>query len=412
MKDLLFLAHRIPYPPNKGDKIRSYHILKHLARSYRIHLGAFVDDPGDWRYQDRLETMCASVCLLPLRPLQAKLRSLPGLFSHSALSIPYYYEQKMQHWVDSTIERNDVQRVFVFSSPMAQYVMAEKYSFLKRIIDFVDIDSDKWRQYAQRKSWPLSWLYRREGKCLLGFESDVARTFDASVFVSAAEADLFKRLAPDAAERTWFMDNGVDSAYFTPQRDYEDPYKGQSDVLVFTGAMDYWANIDAVRWFAQQIFPRVRQSIPSARFVIVGSRPTGDVLQLASLPGVSVTGAVADIRPYLAHARAAVAPLRIARGVQNKVLEAMAMGLPVLATSAAVEGIEYDDPACLQVSDSEHQFVELAIRLLRQGSSQSLLTSRQWVCQRYSWDNNLDTIYELFEGSLDQTESLARTQCS
>ena len=165
--------------------------------------------------------------------------------------------------------------------------------------------------------------------------------------------------------------------------------------------MDYWANVDAVRWFAREIFPRVRQSIPSARFVIVGTRPTRNVLQLASLPGVSVTGAVADIRPYLAHARAAVAPLRIARGVQNKVLEAMAMAIPVLATPAAVEGIEYNNASVLQVSDSEHQLAQRAIRLLQQGSSQPIRASRQWVCQRYDWDVNLDRMTELFEGSSD-----------
>jgi sugar transferase (PEP-CTERM/EpsH1 system associated) len=402
MESLLFLAHRIPYPPTKGDKIRSFHILKHLARTYRVHLGAFVDDPADWRYKARLEAICASVCLLPLRPLQAKLRSLSGLAGNSALSLPYFHRQKMQRWIDSTLVQNNVQRLFVYSSPMAQYVTGKKYASLRRIVDFVDVDSDKWRQYARRKSWPLSWLYRREGERLLGFESRVARTFDASIFVSAAEADLFRRLAPEAAERVCFMDNGVDFTYFSPEREYENPYKDQSDVLVFTGAMDYWANIDAVRWFALEVFPRVRQAIPSACFVIVGSRPTRDVLQLASLPGVSVTGAVVDIRPYLAHASAAVAPLRIARGVQNKVLEAMAMAKPVLATPSAVEGIEYGNPVGLQVSDSGHQLAEMAIRLLQKDRLQPIRASREWVCQRYDWDINLSRMHELFEGLSDQ----------
>ena len=409
MEALLFLVHRIPYPPTKGDKIRSYHILKHLARSYRIHLGAFVDDPADWRYKARLEAMCASVCLLPLRPLQAKLRSLSGLAGNSALSLPYFRKQKMQRWIDSTLMQDDVRRLFVYSSPMAQYVTGKKYASLRRIVDFVDVDSDKWRQYAQRKSWPLSWLYRREGERLLGFESRVARTFDASIFVSAAEAGLFRQLAPEAAERVCFMDNGVNFTYFSPEHEYENPYKGQSDVLVFTGAMDYWANIDAVRWFALEVFPQVRQSIPSARFVIVGSRPTRDVLQLASLPGVSVTGAVVDIRPYLAHASAAVAPLRIARGVQNKVLEAMAMAKPVLATPAAVEGVEYDNPVGLQVSDSGHQLAEMAIRLLQQDHLQPIRASREWVCQRYDWDINLGRMHELFEDVSDQPGTCAET---
>jgi sugar transferase (PEP-CTERM/EpsH1 system associated) len=412
MEDLLFLAHRIPYPPNKGDKIRSFHILKQLARLYRVHLGAFVDDPDDGRYQAKLETMCTSVCLLPLHPLQAKLRSLAGLLDNSALSLPYFRKREMQRWVDSVMAQHAVRRVFVYSSPMAQYVMDDKFSALQRIVDFVDVDSDKWRQYAQRKRWPLSWLYRREGERLLAFEGNVARTFDASVFVSAAEAELFRKLTPEMENRVCFMDNGVDVTYFSPDREYEDPYSAKSDVLVFTGAMDYWANVDAVRWFALEIFPQVKQSIPSAQFVIVGARPTRDVLQLDSLPGVSVTGAVADIRPYLAHARAAVAPLRIARGVQNKVLEAMAMAIPVLATSAAVEGIEYDNPSGLQVSDSEDGLAEMASRLLRMDGSKPIRASRQWVCRRYDWNINLGRLEELFEGAPESVEGLARTQCS
>ncbi len=417
MKELLFLAHRIPYPPSKGDKIRSYHILKHLAGSYRIHLGAFVDDPQDWRYQAKLEAMCASVQLLPLRPRPARLRSLRGLFNHSALSVPYFHQQAMQRWVDAIMKRDAVERVFVYSSPMAQYVMGRGSASLRRVVDFVDVDSDKWQQYAQRKPWPLSWLYRREGQRLLAFERGVARTFDASVFVSAPEAALFRQLAPESAEAVHSMDNGVDFSYFSPDLGYENPYQDQSDVLVFTGAMDYWANVDAVRWFARQVFARVRRAIPSARFVIVGARPTREVRQLAALPGVSVTGTVADVRPYLAHARAAVAPLRIARGVQNKVLEAMAMAVPVLATPAAVQGIEYSNPASLQVADNELQLAQLASALLQGRKAQPMRASRQWVCQRYDWDSNLSCLYEYLEGRSDQSEWLrtdnaARAQLS
>jgi sugar transferase (PEP-CTERM/EpsH1 system associated) len=412
MEALLFLAHRIPYPPTKGDKIRSYHILRHLSRSYRIHLGAFVDDPADWRHRSKLETICASVCLLPLRPLRAKLRSLTGLLSGSALSVPYFREQEMQRWVDSVMKAEDPRQVFVYSSPMAQYVMGEAPSPLKRVIDFVDVDSDKWRQYAHRKPWPLSWLYRREGNYLLNFEERVAQTFDASFFVSAAEANLFRRIAPESADRVRFMDNGVDHSYFSPERDYKNPYQEGVNVLVFTGAMDYWANIDAVRWFALDIFPQIRHSVPTAQFVIVGARPSREVLQLASLAGVTVTGPVADIRPYLAHARAAAAPLRIARGVQNKVLEAMAMAKPVLATPAAVEGIEFDNPQGLQISGDERQLATMAIHLLQSDSQGLVPDSRQWVCQRYDWDVNLGRLDELFESLSDQPEGAAQLQCS
>ena len=409
MEDLLFLAHRIPYPPDKGDKIRSWNILRYLARSYRIHLGAFVDDPCDLRYQDKLESMCASVHLLPLQPMTGRLRSLSGLGRKIPLSIPYYYDRRMKKWVDAQLEQDSLQRVFVFSSAMAQYVMNSQMSSCRRVIDIVDVDSDKWRQYAQHKRWPLSWLYRREAECLLDFEEKVATLFDASIFVSSAEAALFRRLVPEASGRIVFLDNGVDRDYFSPERDYHNPYDDQAKVIVFTGAMDYWANVHAVQWFAQYVFPRIREAVPAARFVIVGARPASEVQRLVSAPGVEVTGAVPDVRPYLAHAHAAVAPHRIARGVQNKVLEAMAMAKPVLVTSAAVEGIDFDDPRILLVADDEHQMAEQAIRMLQLNTPAVVEGARQWVCQRYDWNLNLQKLHELFEPFPGQPEHMTQT---
>ncbi len=397
MEDLLFLAHRIPYPPDKGDKIRSWNILRYLARSYRIHLGAFVDDPRDLRYRDKLGSVCASTHLIPLQPVAARLRSLSGLGRKIPLSIPYYYDRSMQQWVNARLEQGTLQRIFVFSSPMAQYVMNSQASSCRRVIDFVDVDSDKWGQYARHKRWPLSWLYRREAERLLVFEKNVATRFDASIFVSSAEAALFKQLLPEVSGRVGFIDNGVDRDYFSPERDYDNPYDEQAKVIAFTGVMDYWANIHAVQWFALHVLPRIRETIPSAKFVIVGARPAGEVRRLASAPGVEVTGAVPDVRPYLAHAHVVAAPLRIARGVQNKVLEAMAMAKAVIASPAAVEGIEFTNSEELQVADGEQQFAELAIRFLRQDNPAVARVSRQWVSQRYNWNNNLAGIEELFE---------------
>jgi sugar transferase (PEP-CTERM/EpsH1 system associated) len=400
MEDLLFLAHRIPYPPDKGDKIRSWNILKYLARSYRIHLGAFVDDPHDLRYQDKLGSMCASINLLPLQPTVSRLRSLSGLGRKIPLSIPYYYDRRMQRWVNAQLEQGSLQRIFIFSSPMAQYVMNSQASSCRRVIDFVDVDSDKWGQYAKHKRWPISWLYRREAERLLAFEKNVATLFDASIFVSSAEAALFKRLVPGVSGRVGFLDNGVDRDYFSPERDYDNPYNEQAKVIVFTGVMDYWANVHAVKWFALQVMPRIREAVPSARFVIVGARPACEVQRLASAPGVEVTGAVPDVRPYLAHAHAAVAPLRIARGVQNKVLEAMAMAKPVLATSAAVEGIDFNDPGVLVVADDAQQMAEQAIRMLQPDTPADAGVARQWVCRRYDWDSNLMQLNQLLDEPL------------
>jgi sugar transferase (PEP-CTERM/EpsH1 system associated) len=239
------------------------------------------------------------------------------------------------------------------------------------------------------------------------FEQEVARKFDASLFVSAEEADLFRRLVPDAAYSIGYLDNGVDHDYFKPDAAYQDPYAGCREVLVFTGAMDYWANIDAVKWLAQEVFPQVRNVVQTARFAIVGARPSREVLALTSNPGVMVTGAVKDIRPYLAHARAAVAPLRIARGVQNKVLEAMAMARPVVATRVAVEGIDIAGKDGFDIADDKHEFAEKLIALLKSPASHLVMSSREWVCQRYDWERNLEKLHDLFGSRRIELKAIA-----
>jgi sugar transferase (PEP-CTERM/EpsH1 system associated) len=235
----------------------------------------------------------------------------------------------------------------------------------------------------------MSWIYAREARTLLAYERRVAAEMDASVFVSAGEAALFRKLAPEAAARVWDVHNGVDTGYFDPARTYPSPYRAEERVVVFTGAMDYHANVDAVTWFAREVFPLLRRQQEAALFYIVGARPTEAVRRLARLPGVTVTGAVDDIRPYLAHARAAVAPLRLARGVQNKVLEAMAMAKAVVATPQALDGIECRvGEEVIQAADA----VALAQRLaevLEKGADDLGAAARRRVMEGYSWEGNL-----------------------
>jgi sugar transferase (PEP-CTERM/EpsH1 system associated) len=387
MEDLLFLTHRIPYPPNKGDKIRSYHLLKHLTRSYRVHLGTFIDDPDDWQYVDRVKELCGRTHFAKLNPNSARLRSLRGLITNQPLTLDYYRDVGLQTWIERVLQELPVKRVLVFSSAVAQYV--SQAGHVRRIIDFVDIDSDKWLQYARKMSWPMNWLYRREGRLLLRYERQVAQNFDASLFVSQAEADLFKRLAPESAAKTGFFNNGVDTDYFSPTRSYQNPYPADALPLVFTGAMDYWPNVDAVQWFARQILPAVLAQNPSARFYIVGSRPTAAVRALAELPGVAVTGMVPDIRPYLAHARLAVAPLRIARGIQNKVLEAMAMAKPVIASAQALEGITANTGEDVLLARDSGEFIATILALLQRPLDAIGKAARVCVLADYTWECTL-----------------------
>ena len=397
MQQLLYLVHRIPYPPNKGDKVRSYNLLKYLAGRYRVHLGAFVDDDADFAHVPALRELCGECHLVKLNPVLAKAKSLVGLVTGEPLTLPYYRSAAMHRWVQQLLRTTRLQGAVAFSAAMAQYVMSARG--IPRVADLVDVDSDKWRQYAATQPWPYSAIYRRESRVLLQYEREVARQFDATVFVSAPEAALFRQVAPEVADKVWHINNGVDAEYFSPERDYPNPYGDSKRVLVFTGAMDYWPNVDAVVSFAHSVFPAVRRSVPDARFYIVGARPTPEVMKLADLPGVTVTGSVPDMRPYLAHAKLAVAPLRIARGVQNKVLEAMAMARPVLASQQAAEGIEARVGTEFLVAGDEAEFVREAIRLLESDDVAALgAAARARVVSTYIWAASLRRFDQLLAG--------------
>jgi len=390
--NVLFLAHRIPYPPNKGDKIRSYHLLRHLAGKHRIFLGSFVDDPDDWQYRSALEGLCAEVCLRPLSPLRATVRSARGMLSGEALTLPYYRDAGLRGWVDATMARERIEHVVVYSSSMAQYCDQPRYTHCRRVLDVVDVDSDKWRQYSEHRSFPFSWIYRREARALLAYERDVAARFDATLFVSEAEAALFRRLAPEVASKVGHYNNGVDTQYFDPAARVESPYPPGGPVVVFTGAMDYWANADAVSWFADEVMPRLRTQRADLRFYIVGSKPTEAVLALGRRPAIVVTGRVSDVRPFLQHAALAVAPLRVARGIQNKVLEALAMERLVVCTPAAAEGLEPAPWMSGVVHEDADGFAGAVLARLGENVNSA---GRDYVRRHYSWDSHLVNVDRL-----------------
>jgi sugar transferase (PEP-CTERM/EpsH1 system associated) len=333
--NLLYLVHRVPYPPNKGDKLRSYHLLRALAARHRVWLGSFVDDPADAEHADALWPLCAGLHLARLHPRSAQARSLSALLGDAPLTLPYYRDAGLQRWVREVAARERIDAVVVFSAAMAQYAQALG---LPTLVDFVDVDSAKWAQYAPQHRWPLSWLYRREGERLLAYERQVAARAQRAYFVTDAEAALFRRLAPEAAARVAACGNGVDTAHYAPDPARASPYAAGEVALAFTGAMDYWPNVDAVVWFAAEVLPALRARWPRLRLHVVGRNPAPAVRALAGA-AVAVTGTVADVRPYLQHAAVVVAPLRLARGIQNKVLEAMAMARPVVASAACAQPV-------------------------------------------------------------------------
>ncbi len=391
MEDLLYLAHRIPYPPNKGDKIRSWHILKHLAERWRVHLGCFIDYPEDWQHTGVLDGVCASTFFAPLPRLKARARSLTGLLRGEALSVACYRDASMRDWVRATVSRVKPRAAFLYSSQTGVYL--DGLSGLRTVMDLVDVDSDKWAQYAQAMPRPMRWLYEREARTLARFEAQVAGQVDACVLVSEPEAALFRERVPQAARKTFALTSSVDTERFSAARSYPDPYPAGGPVIAFTGAMDYWPNVDAVCWFAQGILPLVRERVADARFYIVGFKPAPEVQALAGIPGVTVTGAIADTRDYIVHADCIVAPLRVARGIQNKVLEAMAMEKPVVASRQAAQGLAGMQPGELAVADTAEGIADAVVAVLtgRLGMPDGQAARRR-VLANYGWEANLQVL--------------------
>jgi sugar transferase (PEP-CTERM/EpsH1 system associated) len=389
MHEILFLAHRLPFPPDKGDKIRSYHLLRHLARTYRVHVGSFIDTPDDVRHLPALRALAGGEVYAPrLSPRLSRLRSLGGLLTARSCTEVYYAHRGMAAWVQRLLRARPVRHGLVFSAAMAQYLLG--VPDLRRVLDLVDVDSEKWRDYAAARRGPAAAFYRREARHLLAFERRAAADFDATLLVSGAEADLFRQRAPEVAHRVTALSNGVDTAFFDPALGGADPYAGRGrQVIVFTGAMDYWPNAQAVVWFAGEVLPRVRQAMPDALFYVVGRNPGRAVRQLSNCPGVTVTGTVPDVRPYLAHAAVAVAPLQLARGIQNKVLEAMAMALPVVASPQALEGIAVRVPdEALMAVDADAFARQVAVCL--NGHAPALGgAARRAVLREYAWETRL-----------------------
>ncbi|CAK0757072.1 polysaccharide biosynthesis protein PslH [Azospirillaceae bacterium] len=398
-KPLLFLSQRIPYPPNKGDKLRSFAVLRHLSSLWDVHLGCFIDDPVDWGYIEEVKAYCADLFCVGLDKRWAKIRSLRGLVTGASLSEPYFYNASLARWVDKVLTEARPSAIFLYSSVMGQYAPKAGEAGAPRVVmDFVDVDSDKWRQYAERQTWPMSWVYARESRRLLAFDRKVAARVDASVFVSSPEAELFRRLAPETANKVYPISNGIDLDFFNPELDFPDPFQVGVRRVVFTGAMDYWPNIDAVHWFADEILPALRARAPDIVFYIVGGNPTPDVTALAERPGVVVTGRVPDIRPYLAHSEVAVAPMRVARGIQNKVLEGMAMGKPVVTSDQGLEGIDAEPGRDLLTANTASEFVEAVMRILTDSSTTAIgSAARRRVVSKYDWSDKLASYQRLLQ---------------
>jgi sugar transferase (PEP-CTERM/EpsH1 system associated) len=329
-------------------------------------------------------------------PLSKKLATLKGAISlvrGQSISQGYFYRKEFQKAVNSLTALHKYDALICFSSPMAEYVFgaAKKMEDLADILimDFCDLDSDKWNQYAKKKTFPLNLVYRTEAGRLLAYEKRLNQNFHRSIFVSRKEADLFKAQVPEAKNIDIIL-NGVDHDYFNPEN-IPGTEESSAPVISFFGAMDYYANVDGAIWFAKNIFPLIKKKIPDTLFYIVGSNPDSKLKALSADSSIKVTGFVEDIREYYSRARVCVIPLRIARGVQNKVLEAMAMEKAIVTTSPAVQGISVSDDSLLKIEDAPDRFAAQVIALLQDAPLRKKMgqAARHHIIENFNWDTNI-----------------------
>lgn len=408
MREILFLSHRIPFPPNRGDKIRSHNLLKRIAQIAPVHVATFAEDDADMTEEVELAGVAKTYRLVH-RAKPLVLAGLQSLASGKPISLHAFFDHSLAQYVRDTLQSRPIGTIFVFSGQMGQYIPDD---FTGRVIaDFVDVDSLKFENFARR---PRNWgrrLFTREGRLLRNEEARIAMRAEASLLISAEEAALFSnRLTPDEREHAdvRVLRNGIDSIFFDPAGHLAEERIDDLPTprLIFTGQMDYPPNVDAVVRAANDIMPLIRVKFPAASFHVVGRSPPERVEALDGLNGTRVWGGVPDIRPWLKAADIALVPLTIGRGVQNKVLEAMAMCLPTVLSNQAATGIPAVDGTHFVVANTDAELADAVCRLASDKARASELgqQARRFIVDNFSWKSALAPLPDLL-GARDPVES-------
>lgn len=394
MPGILFLAHRVPFPPDRGDRIRSHHLLKALAKLGPVHVGCFASEDGAG--EGALADVAASACVAP-RTKPLPLAGVEAVLAGKPVSLTAFHSRKLAAWVRETIARERIEAIVVFSGQMGQYLPDDFAGPV--VIDLCDVDSAKFQSYAE--AGERVWLNAREARLLAAEEARLGLRADATILISEAEAALYRsRLAAPASVNVQVIGNGIDAGFFDPAATTPHPVlEGAAGPhFVFTGQMDYRPNEQAALWVIEALLPRLRARLPDATFHVVGRSPTRALMAQDGAPGVRVWGAVPDVRPFLAAADAVLAPLLIARGVQNKVLEAMAMARPVVLTPEAATGIAAEDGSHWIVCPPDPQGMAERIAALvadREAGARIGTAARQFVLDHHGWDAMLAPLAEM-----------------
>ena len=391
---ILYLVHRIPYPPNRGDRIRSFHLLEFLAARSEVHLAFLSEGPPSPKAMKALAKHSAELAAVTLGPRTRWLRAAWSLGSGRTATEGLFRSSQLARIIGRWARDTRFDAVLVFCSSMAQYLDVAGLEGVPIVVDLVDVDSQKWLDYTESAGGLKRAVFRLEGRRLRRLERSLVERAKAVTLVSRHEADLLREFCP--TDRIHAIANGVDLDYFRPAGPDE---SYDSRQCVFTGALDYRANLDGVQWFCRHVWPEVHRRRPGVSFALVGSNPSATAYRLAELPGVELVGEVPDVRPHLASAAIAVVPLRVARGIQNKVLEALAMGKAVVASPQSLEGLGVEPEVHLRQAAGPEEWINAISDLLDNPELRNRLgrAGRAYVEEQHCWDARLAPFAALLE---------------
>jgi sugar transferase (PEP-CTERM/EpsH1 system associated) len=394
---ILYVVHRVPYPPDKGDRIRTFQMLRYLAKRADVYLGCLADEPVDAQVLSTLHSYCARIAVVPVSRTWRLAKALGSLALGGTATQGAFSSGKLRAVLRQWGRMTTFDFTLASSSSMAPYLRLPELAHVPAVVDLIDVDSQKWLDYAQSASAPKSWLYRIEGRRLRALERQLANWTSAMTLVTAAEVSVFRQFCREGVVEA--VTNGVDLDYFQPRSD------GVEQGCVFVGALDYWPNVEGIRWFCRAVWPGLRRRHPDATLTLVGRQPSPAVRELAKLPGVNLAGQVPDVRPYVAQAAVSVVPLRIARGVQNKVLESLAMAKATVVSPQALEGIEARPGVHLESAQSPEQWIEQVSSLLGNPTARKRLgaAGREFTEEHHRWESCLRPLDRLLGLSADRS---------
>ncbi|WP_326539095.1 TIGR03087 family PEP-CTERM/XrtA system glycosyltransferase [Pseudorhodoferax sp.] len=389
--NILYVCHRFPYPPKRGGKIRPFNMIRHLhAQGHQVTVCSLARSAQEAAEAQGIAPHCTAFEIAQVADPVQTLRMVARLPLVTPSSMGYFYSADLQRRIDRLLASQHWDLIFVHCSSVAQYVA--HVQDVPKILDFGDMDSQKWLEYANYKFFPLSLGYRLEGTKMEAAEKRLARRFDLCTATTRAEWETLEGFGTGAAT-DWFP-NGVDANFFCP---IDEPY--DADTISFIGRMDYYPNQECMARFCAQTWPLLRARRPALKLLIVGADPSPAMRKLGELPGVTVTGSVPDVRPFIRSSAAMVAPLAIARGTQNKILEAMAMGVPVVTSSIAAGGVDAEADAHFLVADTPQQQAEALLRLVEQPAERARLAQagRARMLSHHAWPHSMTRLDGIIE---------------